>query len=103
LRGPSRGLCLYPDPREQIQPVALLGDDRRIDDLRDGARGFRRPVTRHWLSWRLAAARSVRACVSANVAANAWHNRREECRQRQGGGILLADNHFFPNARHSSW
>ena len=44
-----------------FNPLALLGDDRRFDDLRHDARRLRRPLARHRLSRRLAAAARLRA------------------------------------------
>ena len=44
------------NPRQDVQPVSLLGDDRRLDHLRHDDGRFRRPVARDRLHRRLVAA-----------------------------------------------
>ena len=63
--------------RAAVQPVALLGDDRRLDDVRHDARRLRRPLARHRLSWRLAAAAGLRARLAVRLVPDAGHGRRE--------------------------
>ncbi len=50
------GAGLGADPGAALQPVALLGDHRRIHHGGHHARGFRHPFARHRLSRRVAAA-----------------------------------------------
>ena len=69
---------------QTVQPVALLGDDRRLDHLRHDAGRFRRPLARHRLSRRLAAAARLRAGLAVRLAPDARHDRREHASRRRG-------------------
>ena len=76
-------LVVGADPGAALQPVALLGDHRRLDHLRHDARRLRRPLARHRLSGRVAAAARLRAALAVRVVADARHHRRQHRRRRR--------------------
>ena len=87
------------DQGARVQPVALLGDDRRLDHVRDDAGGLRRPLARHRLSRRLAAALRLRAAVAVRLVPDAGHGRRQHASPAARRDILLDHDHLFADAR----
>ena len=69
LRGVADRLCHCPDQGAQFQSLALLGDHRCLDHVRDHACRFRRPLARDRLPGRLVAAPRLRAAVAVRVVA----------------------------------
>ena len=83
-----------------VQSVAVLGDDRRFDDLRHDACRLRRPLAGHRLSRRFAAAARLRAGIAVCLVPDGWNRRREHHHEPARGDILLDHDHLLADARH---
>src|SRR5438270_459652 len=84
----------------QLQRVALLGDHRCLDHVRDHACRLCRPLARDRLSGRVAAPARLRARLAARVVSGAWNYRRQHGLNREGRSLLLAYDHLLADARH---
>ena len=100
LRRRAGGAGLGADPGAAVQPVALLGDDRRLDHVRhDSGRLCDRSLGIGYPGGSLL----LLACVLGSLFA--WHRtlghgRRQYDLDPEGRGLLLDHDHLLADARH---
>ena len=100
IRRAARGAGDGANQGPQVQPVALLGDDRRFNDLRDDARGLRRSVARHRLSRRLDPSPQLRPAVPVRLVQDLGTVDVNTVTEPARRDILLDHDHLFADARH---
>src|SRR5258705_1416740 len=88
------------DQGTRLQPLALLGDDRRFDHLRHDAGRFRRSLARYRLSRRLAPAPRLRARLTVRLVSDPRDGRREHGVGSARRNLLLDHHHFLADSRH---
>ena len=83
---------------KKFHPFLCWGDDHRLDHGRHDARGFRRPLARHRLSRRLAAAR-LRARLTRTLVPQRRHGVGRHRQHPSGRGVLMAHHHLLADPR----